>query len=122
MLKTDLLDVLNACVDGRLSEFKIKWHSGFAVCVVIASGGYPGKYKKGIPIFGINEAEKIPGIVVFHAGTAYSDQLRTSGGRVLGVTATGKTLQRALSRAYKAVRCIKFKGMQFRKDIGAKSL
>ena len=122
LLKTDLLDVLDACVDGELSGLKIKWYSGFAICVVIASGGYPGKYKKGIPIFGINEAEKVPGVVVFHAGTTYNDQLRTFGGRVLGVTATGKTLRETLSRAYKAVRCIKFKGMQFRKDIGAKAV
>ena len=122
LLKTDLLDVLDACVDGELDEIAVEWHSSFAVCVVLASGGYPGKYKKKIPIFGINEAEKIPNVVVFHAGTMYSDQLRTSGGRVLGVTATGDTLQQALDRAYKAVRCIKFKGMQFRKDIGAKAI
>jgi len=120
LLKTDLLDVLDACVDGKLAELTIEWNSGFAVCVVLASGGYPGKYKKKeIPIFGISEAEKVSGVVIFHAGTMYSDQLRTSGGRVLGVTAVGETLQEALDRAYEAIRHIKFKGMQYRKDIGA---
>ena len=122
LLKTDLLDVLDACVDGKLADLAVEWHSGFAVCVVLASGGYPGKYKKEIPISGIGEAEKVPSVVVFHAGTMYSDQLRTSGGRVLGVTATGDTLQEALDRAYKAVYRIKFKGKQFRKDIGAKAI
>ena len=122
ILKTDLLDVLNACVDGELAELTIEWNSGFAVCVVLASGGYPGEYQKGIPIFGINEAEKIEGVKVFHAGTIYDDQLLTSGGRVLGVTAIGETLQIALNRAYEAVQHIDFKGIQFRKDIGAKAI
>jgi phosphoribosylamine--glycine ligase len=119
LLKTDLFDIFEACIDGKLAELKIEWHQGFAACIVIASGGYPGKYKKEIPIFGINEAEKVPGVIVFHAGTIFSDQLRTSGGRVLGVTANGKTLQEALSRAYEAICYINFEGMQYRKDIGA---
>jgi len=122
LLKTDLLDILEACVDGKLAELTIEWHSGFAACVVLASGGYPGKYRKKIPIFGISEAEKVPGVVVFHAGTRHSDQLRTSGGRVLGVTAIGESLQETLDRAYEAIRYIKFKGMQYRKDIGAKAI
>jgi len=120
LLKTDLLDVLDTCVDGKLIDLAIEWNSGFAVCIVLASGGYPGKYKKEVPIFGISEAERIPSVVVFHAGTMYSDRLQTSSGRVLGVTATGDTLQQALDRAYEAVHCIKFEGMHFRKDIGAK--
>ena len=122
LLKTDLLDILDACVDGELAEFAIEWNPGFAVCVVLASGGYPGKYEKEIPIFGIGEAEKIPDIVVFHAGTMYDGQIRTSGGRVLGVTAIGETLQKALDRAYEAIHCVKFKGMQFRKDIGTRTI
>lgn len=122
LLKTDLLDVLDACVDGKLNKLKIEWNSGFAVCVVLASHGYPGKYEKGIPILGVKEAEKIQGIVVFHAGTMYDGELRTSGGRVLGVTATGGTLQNAISKAYEAISYIKFKGIQFRKDIGTKAL
>ncbi len=122
LLKTDLLDVLDACVDGKLADLAIQWHSGFAVCVVLTSGGYPGKYKKEIPIFGITEAEKVSGVIIFHSGTMYNDQLRTSGGRVLGVTAVGDTLQEALNRAYGAARRIKFKGMHYRKDIGAKAI
>ena len=122
LLKTDLLDILDACVDGKIAELKIEWNAGFAVCVVLASGGYPGKYQKGIPIFDISEAEKIEGIKVFHAGTIYDGQLLTSGGRVLGVTATAETLQMALDRAYEAIQHINFEGMQFRKDIGAKAL
>ena len=122
LLKTDLLDILKACVDGKLVEQKIEWRSGFAACVVLASGGYPGSYRKEIPIFGIKEAEKVPGVVVFHAGTMFSDQLETSGGRVLGVTAIGETLQKTLDRIYKAISYIKFKGMQYRKDIGAKAI
>lgn len=118
LLMTDLFDILDACIDGKLVEIAVKWDSVFAVCVVLASEGYPGKCEKGIPIFGVNEAEKLPGVVVFHGGTMYNGELRTSGGRVLGVTATGETLQKALDRAYEAIRCIKFEGMQFRKDIG----
>jgi len=122
LLKTDLFDILEACVEGKLAELTIEWHSGFAVCVVIASGGYPEKYKKDIPIFGVDQAEKIPGIVVFHAGTTYSNQLLTCGGRVLGVTAAGKTLQEALGEAYEAIKYVKFDGMQYRKDIGVKAI
>ena len=122
LLKTDLFDILEACVDGTLADLTIEWHSGFAVCIVLASGGYPEKYKKKIPIFGISKAEKVQNVIVFHAGTMYSEQLRTSSGRVLGVTAIGKTLQEALDRAYEAILHIKFEGMQYRKDIGAKAI
>ena len=122
LLETDLLDVFDACVDGKLAELKVEWNLGFAVCVVIVSEGYPGNYKTGFPISGIKEAEKIPGVIVFHAGTKFGDQLRTSGGRVLGVTAIGETLQKALGRAYGAIGYIKFEGMYYRKDIGAKAI
>ena len=122
LLKTDLLDILEACVDGTLADLTIEWHSGFAVCIVLASGGYPGKYKKKIPIFGINKAEKFSNVIVFHAGTMHDKQIWTSGGRVLGVTAIGKTLQEALDLAYESIHCIKFKDMQYRKDIGAKTI
>ncbi len=121
LLKTDLFDILEACVDGKLAGLTAKWNTGFVACIVLASSGYPGKYEKGIPIYGIDEAEKMSGVVVFHAGTNYSDRLRTSGGRVLGVTAVGNTLQEALNQAYEAVNIIKFEGMQYRKDIGAKA-
>lgn len=122
LLKTDVLDIWDACVDGTLANLKVEWHPGFAVCVVLASAGYPGDSTLGIPIHGISDAEIPEDIVVFHAGTEISGVLKTSGGRVLGVTATGPTLQSAIDRAYEAVRLIHFEGMQYRRDIGAKSL
>ncbi|OGZ41945.1 MAG: phosphoribosylamine--glycine ligase [Candidatus Ryanbacteria bacterium RIFCSPHIGHO2_02_FULL_45_43] len=121
LLKTDLLDILEACVDGTLTELAIKWHSGFAACVIIASGGYPDEYKKGVPLHGVAEAERVSNVVVFHAGTSFDSELKTSGGRVLGVTAIGDTLRNALDRAYEAARLIEFEGMQYRRDIGAKA-
>jgi phosphoribosylamine--glycine ligase len=122
LLKTDLLDIVEACVDKRLNEIEIEWKLGFAVCVVVASGGYPGKYKKGIPIYGIEMAEKIPGVVIFHAGTVLDNkQFETSSGRVLSITAVGETLQIAIDRAYRAVNFISFEGMYYRTDIGAKA-
>lgn len=122
LLKTDLLDILEACVDGTLAELAIQWHSGFAVCVVVASGGYPDEYKKNVPIRGMADAERVPGVTVFHAGTSFENELKTSGGRVLGVTAIGDTLRDALDRAYEAVRLIQFEDMHYRRDIGAKAL
>ena len=123
LLKTDLLDIFEASLAGKLADLKIEWEEDFAVTVVLASAGYPGKYKKGKEIFGLEEAQKLPDVVIFHAGTEIQQgKLVTSGGRVLGVTATGKTLQEALDKAYLAIKLIKFEGMQYRKDIGAKSL
>lgn len=122
LLKTDIVDILEACVKGNLSECKIEWNSGFAVCVVLASGGYPQKYEKGKIITGIDKAEKVPGVVVFHAGTKQIETLKTSGGRVLGITAIGATLSDALKCVYEAVSFIKFEGMHYRKDIGLKSI
>jgi len=122
LLKTDLFTILEACVDGKLASTKIEWHPGFAACVVVASGGYPDQYKKGLPITGLADAESLPGVVVFHAGTTFDGELKTSGGRVLGVTGMGDTLQEALDRAYEAVRLIKFEGMYYRRDIGVKAL
>ncbi|MBI2056450.1 MAG: phosphoribosylamine--glycine ligase [Candidatus Sungbacteria bacterium] len=122
LLKTDLLDILETCVDGTLAELVIEWHSGFAACVVIASGGYPDEYKKGVPLRGVAEAERVSSVVVFHAGTSFEDELKTSGGRVLGVSATSDTLRNALDRAYEAAQLIQFEGMQYRHDIGAKAL
>lgn len=119
MLKTDLLDIVEACIERRLSEIEIEWDSTPCVCVVVSSGGYPGKYETGFPISGIDQAEKIPGVVIFHAGTSYEDgKLQTAGGRVLGVTATGETIEIALNRVYEAISHINFKNMYYRKDIG----
>lgn len=122
LLKTDLLDILEACVDGTLAELTIEWHPGFAVCVVIASDGYPDEYKKGVSLRGIAEAECVSDVVIFHSGTNFDGELKTSGGRVLGVSAIGNTLSDALDRAYEAARLIQFEGMQYRNDIGAKAL
>ena len=123
LLITDMLSIMEACVDGTLDKCTIDWRSRFTACINLASGGYPGPYKKGLEISGIEDAEKISGVVVFHAGTKMQDgKLVTAGGRVLGLTAIGNTPQEALNIAYLAVERIHFDGMQYRKDIGAKSL
>ena len=119
MLKTDLLDIFEAIVDERLHEITLEWHKGYACCVVIASGGYPEKYDKGFEITGL---DNVPDdITVFHAGTARKENTYiTNGGRVLGVTATGSTLENASSRAYEGVSSISFKNAYHRTDIGNK--
>lgn len=123
LLKSDLFDVLNACAEDKLSNVQLEWHEGFACCIMLASGGYPSKYEKGKPITGIEEAEKLDGVVVFHAGTTIKDnQLVTNGGRVLGVTATDDSLKGALDKAYAAVKLINFEGVHYRTDIGQQSL
>ncbi len=123
LLDTDLLDIMDACIDKKLNEVEIKWKNLAACTIVLASGGYPGNYEKGKVVFGIPEAEMQPDIVVFHAGTKVARQdLATNGGRVLGISATGNTLEEALQKAYKAVEKFFFEGMQYRKDIGKKAL
>ena len=118
MLDTDLMDIFQACVDGTLNQVDIKWKSGAACCLVLASGGYPVSYKSGYPITGLAEAEAL-GATVFHAGTrAENGQVLTAGGRVLGVTALGGTLEEAIERAYAAAKPIAFQDMHFRTDIG----
>jgi phosphoribosylamine--glycine ligase len=122
-LENDLLDLLEACLDQTLSQHELKWCEDPAVCVVMASPGYPGEYPKGLPITGIHAAQDIPGVKVFHAGTAFKDgQLVTAGGRVLGVTAVGIDLNSARNTAYAAVEQISFKGAHYRKDIAARAL
>jgi len=120
LLKTDLLDIIEACIEGRLTDIGIKWLEGFAVCVILASKGYPGEYQTGFPIRGIKKAEEISGVKVFHAGTSYDiiKGLETNGGRVLGVTAKATTLQEAIKLVYEAVNKIDFEGKTYRKDIG----
>lgn len=119
LLDGDLFEILTACAKGQLDPASVSWKPGYAVAVALASGGYPGKYQKGLPITGIEEAEKLDDIIVFHAGTAIKDgQLVTAGGRVLNVTATGATLDEALDKVYKAIKLIKFEGMHYRTDIG----
>lgn len=118
-LKTDLVDICEAVIDGKLSELDIEWYDGAAACVVMASGGYPVAYKKGIEIFGLDENGQIDGAIVYHAGTKYENgKFYTSGGRVLGVTAKAPTLDEALEKAYSAVKKISFEDAHYRTDIG----
>jgi len=118
-LRSDLLDLLEATVEGRLADVHPEWDERHAVCVILASGGYPGSYAKGKPIGGIADAESDPDVVVFHAGTASGDGgLVTNGGRVLGVTALGDTPATARAKAYAAADRIYFEGLQRRGDIG----
>ena len=120
-LKSDLVEIFEAVCDERLSEIEVEWKDNAAVCVVMASGGYPLEYKKGYEISGIEKAEESEDITVFHAGTKKDgDKILTSGGRVLGVTAVGKDLDAAIKRAYEAVSLIDFKDAHFRRDIGIK--
>jgi phosphoribosylamine---glycine ligase len=122
-LENDLAELLVASVEGTLGHLDLKWSAMPSVCVVMASGGYPGSYAKGKPIHGLTEAAKLPNTKVFHAGTANTgDQIVTSGGRVLGVTAWAKDLRSARDAAYAAVERISFAGAQFRRDIAAKAL
>jgi len=125
-LKTDLLDLLEAVADERLDEFegKVEWDDRPAVCVVLCSGGYPGKYDTGKIINGIEEADSLLGVKVFHAGTRFDslNRVATDGGRVLGVTALGADLAAAKAKAYEAVKHISFTGMHYRTDIADKAL
>ncbi len=122
-LENDLLELLAASVCGSLGSLELKWSPLASVCVVMASGGYPGNYAKGKPIRGLDDVAKLQNVKVFHAGTAKSgDQIVTNGGRVLGVTAWAKDLKAAQTAAYAAVECIRFEGAHFRRDIAAKAL
>jgi phosphoribosylamine---glycine ligase len=122
-LESDLVEALEACVDGQLSETGLRWTPGASACVVSSSAGYPGSYETGLPITGLDEAAKLPDIEVFHAGTALAgDQIRTAGGRVLGVTAVAPTLEEALNRAYMAISKIQYQGIYYRRDIGHRAL
>ena len=121
-LRSDLAEILLATAEGRLREAAVEWTDEACVCVVIASGGYPGKYEKGKPITGIEQAERDERVMVFHAGTDLDEgRLVTAGGRVLGVTATGGDLPDALDRCYAAVEKIHFEGMYYRRDIGRRT-
>ncbi|MFA5154100.1 MAG: phosphoribosylamine--glycine ligase, partial [Clostridia bacterium] len=123
-LKSDLVEVMLAATEEELIKVKnLYWDSRACVCVVCASGGYPGDYAKDKEIKGLDEAEKLKDIVVFHAGTKKAgNKILTSGGRVLGVTGLGATIEHAIHKTYKAVSRINFEGMHFRRDIGAKAL
>ncbi len=121
-MKSDIVPVMLACVDGTLGGAEFQWEEKVAVCVVIASGGYPGNYQRGFEINGIDEADAKDDVVVFHAGTMYKDGLVvTNGGRVLGVTALGDDIRSAIANAYEAVNLIHFANAYFRKDIGKRT-
>jgi phosphoribosylamine---glycine ligase len=121
-LENDLVELLDASVDGTLGKMELKWSPLASVCVVMASGGYPGSYVKGKAISGLDAADALPQTKVFHAGTASKDgHIITNGGRVLGVTALGKDLKSAQTAAYAAVEKIHFDGAHFRRDIAAKA-
>ncbi len=122
-LKSDIIDIFEACIDGTLDKLDMKIDPRPTVCVVMASGGYPGSYEGGKLIKGLTNAAKVTGVEVFHAGTGTKNSRTISaGGRVLGVTAVGKNLEEAIARAYKAVECIHWTQCYFRRDIGAKAL
>ena len=121
-LKTDFLDIINAVIDEKLDEIAIEWDENAAVCVILASGGYPGKYPTGYEITGIGEVEKLDGFTVYHAGTSLDENgvFKTAGGRVLGVTAVAEDLPSAIKKVYGEIDRISFKDMFYRKDIGVK--
>ncbi|OQA57580.1 MAG: Phosphoribosylamine--glycine ligase [Candidatus Omnitrophica bacterium ADurb.Bin277] len=123
-LKSDLLPVLAEIAEGKLKRSSLEWHEKSCMTVVMASGGYPGAYQKGFPIRGIEAAEAIPDVFIFHAGTVFNSekQITTSGGRVLAVTALGENLRAACERAYQAANLINFEGGFFRRDIGRKAI
>jgi phosphoribosylamine--glycine ligase len=117
-MKSDLLPVLEATIDGKIDNYSIEWEQRPAVTVVLASGGYPGKYETGKSISGLDEAAKLDGLQIFHAGTRQlSGEIVTAGGRVLAVTALGSTIAEARSRAYGAVALIQFENCHYRRDI-----
>lgn len=123
LLKTDLLDIFEAVADERLNELEIQWADESAACVILASGGYPQKYQTGMRIEGLDARGQVSGAEVFHAGTRLEDGAYfTAGGRVLGVTATGADLMKALGKAYAAAETIHFDGVHYRRDIGRRAL
>ena len=123
LLQTDLLDIIDAAIDGKLEEIKIKWRDAAACNIVLCSAGYPGSYEKGKEISGIENAKKEKDIIVFHAGTkTEGGNLVTNGGRVLGVSSLGKSLGESLGKAYRAADKISFEGKYYRRDIGKSAL
>ena len=125
-LKNDIVDIMEAIIDGRLDKCRLDIDERASVCVVMASGGYPGAYSKGIPIFGLEDVRKLKNVIVFHAGTSFANgtlgSVVTNGGRVLGVTALGDSVKEAIATAYHAVSKITWEGVQYRRDIGQKAL
>lgn len=122
LMESDLLELMNACAEGTLSDKEISWSKNSAVCVIMASGGYPKAYKKNLPIDGVTKAKSL-GAMIFHAGTKLKDgELVTNGGRVLGVTMIAPTLREAVDKVYKCVEVINFDNVHYRHDIAAKAM
>ncbi|MCK5306401.1 MAG: phosphoribosylamine--glycine ligase [Candidatus Omnitrophica bacterium] len=122
-MKSDLIEAIEAVIDGRLNELKVEWDERSCVCVVLASGGYPAGYEKGKTISGLDKVKKLKDIAVYHAGTKKEDgKVYTSGGRVLGVTALDKDITGAIDKVYKAIKLISFDKMYYRTDIGQKAV
>ncbi len=122
-LESDFVNALEACIDGRLSDAELRWSPGASACVIASSSGYPGSYNTGLPISGLGSAAQTPDAEIFHSGTSrVGGQLVTSGGRVLGATAVGSSLEQALARAYQAMAQIHFDGIYYRHDIGHRAL
>jgi len=122
-LQSDILDIMNAVVDKKLDSTDIEWSNKSSVCVVVAAGGYPGKYSTGQVINGLDSLEDMKDLIVFHAGTkSVGGKIVTAGGRVLGVTAVGNDINEAIDRAYEGIGRINFDGMQFRRDIGRRGV
>lgn len=123
LLDTDLVDIFEAVYNGTLADIDIKWKNECCTCVVMASGGYPKSYPKGLEMSGMDENGQVDGVFVYHAGTKYADgKFLTNGGRVIGVTATGDSLQTALDKSYAAVKKIRFENAHYRTDIGKRAL
>jgi phosphoribosylamine--glycine ligase len=122
-LDSDLVEAFEAAIDGKLAEVELRWKPGAAACVIASSAGYPGAYKTGLPMTGLDAAAKLADVQVFHSGSVKKgDEILTAGGRVLGVTAVAETLESALARAYEALALIHFEGIYFRRDIGHRAL
>ena len=123
LLDTDLVDIFEAVYKGTLADVDIKWKAECCSCVVMASGGYPQSYPKGLEMSGMDENGQVDGVFVYHAGTKFADgKFCTNGGRVIGVTATGDSLQAALDKSYAAVKKISFENAHYRTDIGKRAL
>jgi len=122
-MQEDIVPILQACARGELRQTSLQWHDKAAVCVVMASGGYPGSFAKGLPISGLEEAFQVDDLVVFHAGTSFKyGRIVNNGGRVLGVTGLGTDVKAAIDKAYSGVAKISWDGVHYRKDIGARAL
>ena len=122
-MKSDLVPLLLSTVKNNIEEVEIEWHDGVSVCVIMASKGYPGKYEKGLPVFGLEAVKSVNNVQVFHAGTAIKDgKVVTNGGRVLGVTILERDLEKAQKNVYEAIKKLSFDGAHYRKDIGTKAI